>query len=304
MAVMNRAVFAKQLEEGLNTIFGMEYEDRFDEWTPVFPTYNSKKAQEEDVLSIGFGPAPNRGEGAPIEFDSGGEAWSQVYFHEEVAMGFLITQRAIEDGLYGNLGAKYSRQLARAFKESKEIKHADIFNRSVNTSYPGGDGKPLLATDHPLAGGGTWSNKLSTPADFAEASLEAILIQARKNVDERGIPIRLNPKGLVLPPDLEFESVRLLRSEYRPATDLNDVNAINRLSIFKKDPHILTRLVDTDAWYVLTDVAEGLKHFDRIKLSTKMTIDPYTDNLMFRGREVYSQGFSNARAVFGSEGAG
>jgi hypothetical protein len=303
MAVMNRTQFAKELEVGLNTVFGMDYKNYPEEWRKIFDVSNSNKAFEEDVLVTGFGAAPVKAEGATTAYDEGGEAWTSRYTHETIALQFAITEEAIEDNLYMQTGAKYAKALSRSMQHTKEIKAASILNNGFNSSYLGGDGKSLFATDHPLAGGGTFSNMLSTPADFSETALEDILIQIRKAKDDRGIPIALLPKLVCVPPELEYIAVRVLASTMRPGTSDNDINAINVKNIFATMPNVITRLTDPDMWFVKTDAMEGLKYFDRVALKKRVEIDHDTGNYKYLTRERYSLGWSDPRTCFGSQGA-
>lgn len=303
MAVMNRANFAKELEEGLNTVFGLDYKTHMEEWRPCFEVQNSKKAFEEDVLVSGFGAAPVKAEGSSTAFDEGSEAWTSRYTHETIALQFAITEEAIEDNLYMSMGAKYAKALSRSMIHTKEIKAAAVFNNAFSASYAGGDAKALLATDHPLAGGGTFSNKLSTAADFSETALEDILIQIRKAKDDRGIPIALTPEMVIVPPELEYVACRVLDSTLRPGTADNDVNAVNKKGIFSSAPHIITRLTDADAWFVKTDCPDGLKYFDRVGLKKRIKTDHDTGNYQYLVRERYSLGWTDPRTLYGSEGA-
>jgi Mu-like prophage major head subunit gpT len=306
---MTRAQFAKLLQDGLNTVWGLEYKQYPEEWRRLYQVETSKKAFEEDQLVTGFGAAVVKGEGAGISFDEAQQGWTSRYQHETIALAFTITQEAVEDNLYMTMGAKYAKALARSMQHTKEIKGAAILNNAFNAGFVGGDGKSLLAIDHPLVGGGVQSNKLATPADIAEASLEDILIQIRKTRDDRGIPIALRPTDLVIPPELEFTAIRLLESTLRPGLQagataaLNDVNAINRKSVFGKEPIIITRLTDADAWFVKTDVNDGMKMFQRVAIATKMEEEFNTTNWKYRARERYSYGWSDFRGLYGSEGA-
>ena len=300
---MNRAQFAKQLEEGLNTVFGLDYRTHPEEWRKCFEVQNSKKAFEEDLLVSGFGAAPEKAEGASAAFDEGQEGWTSRYTHDTIALQFAITEEAIEDNLYMSLGAKYAKALSRSMQHTKEIKGASVFNNAFNGSFAGGDGKALLATDHPLMGGGTYSNTLATPADFAEASLEDALIQIRKAKDDRGIPMALTAKDVIIPPELEYIAFRILDSNMRPGTADNDVNAVNKMGIFGSPAHVITRLTDADAWFIKTDCPEGLKYFDRVALKKRIKTDHDTGNYQYLVRERYSMGWSDPRTLFGSAGA-
>lgn len=301
--VMNRASFPKDLEQGLNAHFGMSYRDFPEEWRQIFNVDTSKKAFEEDVLNYGFGAASVKAEGGDYALDEGGQAWTARYSHETIALGFVITEEAIEDNLYDSLGPKYAKALARSLQHTKEIKAAAILNNSVSGSYLGGDGVALLSTAHPLAGGGTFSNKLATPADLSEQSLEDIMIQIRKTVDDRGVPVALSAMRLIVPPELEFTAIRLLQSNLRPGTNDNDVNAIKAKGVFSQPAAVITRLTDSDAWYIKTDCPEGLKLFQRVGVQRGMQEDFKTGNAQYKARERYSLGWTDPRAVFGSEGA-
>ena len=303
MAVMNRARFPKELHDMLNTVFGLDYKSYPEEWRSCFEVANSKKAYEEDVLVTGFGAAQVKPEGSSAAQDEGGEAWTSRYTHETIAMQFAITEEAMEDNLYMTTGAKYAKAAARSMMHTKEIKGASIFNNGFSGSYLGGDGKALLATDHPLVGGGTFSNKLATPADFSETALEDILIQIRRTPDDRGIPVALKAVMVVVPPELEYTACRILDSTGRTGTADNDINAINKKGIFMRPPHVVTRLTDTDAWFVKTDAMDGLKHFVRTPLTKRMTTEHNTGNYQYLVRERYRFGWSDPRGLFGSEGA-
>ena len=301
---MNRAQFARQLQEGLNTVFGLEYKRWPEEWRYHVEVEKSKKAFEEDVLMQGFGAAPVKEEGGPVAYDSGSELWAARYTHETIALAFAITEEAEEDGLYGSLGKKYSRALARSMQHTKEVKGANILNNGHNSSFTGGDGQPLFSTAHPLGGGGTFANKLATPADLHEASLEDALIGIAKFTDERGIPIAAMAKCLVVPPDLEYQAQRILHSHYRPGTADNDVNAIYSLGKIPQGAKVNHRLTDVDQWQLITDCPDGLKHFIRAKLSRKIEGEFESGNLRYRARERYIFGWTDPRGAYGSEGAG
>lgn len=301
--MMNRATFRKQLQEGLNTVFGMEYRRYEQEWTPAFETTNSTKAYEEDVLLAGLAGAPVKAEGAPVAYDAGGEAYTARYTHETIALAFAITEEAEEDGLYGSLGAKYAKALARSMAHTKDVKGAAIFNNGFSASYPGGDGVPLFSASHPLWGGGVQSNTFSTQADLSETSLEEALIAISKFVDERGIPTAIRAMKLYIPTDLMFVAERLLKSEFRPGTGDNDVNAIRSKGKLPGGIFENHRLTDPDAWFVLTDCMDGLKHMSRVKLQRGIEGDFETGNMRYKARERYSFGWSDYRGAFGSSGA-
>lgn len=306
---MTRAQFGRLLQEGLNTVWGLEYKSYPEEWKGVFKTENSKKAFEEDQLITGFGAAVVKPEGSKIKYDEAQEGWTSRYNHETIALAFNITQEAIEDNLYMTMGQKYARALARSMQHTKEIKGAAVLNNAFNAAFAGGDGKSLLALDHPLAGGGVQANTLATPADLAEASLEDFLVMIRKAKDDRGIPIALKPVDIIIPPESEFVACRLLESTLRPGLQagatgaLNDVNAINRKSIFGREPIVITRLTDPDAFFIKTDVQEGLKMFQRVAIQNKMEDDFDTGNYRYKNRERYSFGWTDFRGLFGTSGA-
>lgn len=299
---MNRATFPKGLQEGINTHFGMEYSRHPEEWRGCFEIDSSSKAYEEDSMMVGFGAGQVKAEGGTISYDAGQEGWSSRYVHKTYALAFAITQEAVEDHQYFKLAQKYGKALARAMQHAKEIEGAAILNNAFSGSFLGGDAKALLAEDHPLVGGGTFSNKLSTPADFGEAAIEQLLIQIRKAVDDRNVPISLRPKGLILPPETEWDSVRLLKSDYRVGTTNNDINAINSKGVFS-EPDIITRLSDADAWFIKTDAPDGLKHFNRVSMSRGTEGDFETGNVRYKARERYSFGWTDPRGLYGSEGA-
>lgn len=301
MGTMTRAQFAKLLQEGLNTVFGLDYKQYGEEWRGVFDVESSKKAFEEDQLVTGFGEASVKAEGAGVAYDEAQQGWTARYVHETIALAFQITQEAIEDNLYMSMGSKYAKALARSMQHTKEIKGADILNRAFNGSYTGGDGQPLLSASHPLVGGGVYSNLLATPADLSETALEDILIQMRKAVDDRGIPLALKAKGLIIPPDLEYVAHRILRSTLRPGTADNDANAIKDKGIFASDPKVITRLTNASAWFIKTDCQDGLKHLKRKGLSRKMDVDFDSGNYRYMTRERYTFGWTDPRTLYGSQ---
>ena len=303
MSLMNRTTHAKDLQEGLNAHFGMTYSQHMVEWDKVFDTEDSRKAFEEDVLETGFGAAQVKAEGSNVAYDQGDQGWKARYVHETIALAFAITEEAIEDNLYARLGPKYSRALARAMQHTKEIKGAAILNNGFSTSHNGGDGKPLLAGDHPLLHGGTGSNVLATPADFAEASLEDLLIMIRKATDDRGVPISIRAMQLVVPPEVEYDSIRLLRSAFRVDTPNNDISAVVSKGVFNSDPVVITRLTDSDAWFVKTDCPDGMKHMRRVRIKKGVQGDFESGNMRYKSRERYSFGWTDWRSIYGSAGA-
>jgi len=300
---LNRADFRKQLQEGLNAVFGMSYKSYPEQWREFFAVNTSRKAFEEDVLMAGFGAAPVKGEGAGIEYDEGAESYVARYNHETIALAFSITEEAEEDGLYGALGAKYAKALARSLQHTKEVKGSNILNNGFDSAFPGGDNVSLFSTAHPLWGGGSQSNKLATPADISEASLEESLIQIADWVDERGIPIAVMAECIVIPTELQFIAERILNSPYRSGTGDNDLNALKSMGMLPKGVKVNYRLTDADAWFIITDCPDGLKHMVRKKVARGIEGDFETGNMRYKARERYSFGWSDYRGAFGSEGA-
>ena len=298
---LNRALFTKQLNLGLNTVFGMEYDRYPEQWRSLYSTEQSMKAFEEDVQMIGFGAAPTKAEGAMINYDSGREGFVSRYVHETVALAFAITEEAEEDGLYGSLGAKYARALARSMQQTKEIKGANIFNTATTTSL-GGDGQALLDPFHPLGGGGTASNILGTPADLSETSLETLLVQISTAVDDRSIPIALSGRKLAVPPQLVFVAERIIKSNLRPGTADNDINAMRNMGMIPEGVVVNQRFTNPDQYFILTDCPDGMKHFVRAPIKKAVEGDFETGNLRYKCRERYSFGFTDWRGVYGSEG--
>jgi len=299
---LNRALFTKQLNLGLNTVFGMEYDRYPEQWRALYSTEQSMKAFEEDVQMIGFGAAPTKAEGAMINYDSGREGFVSRYVHETVALAFAITEEAEEDGLYGSLGAKYARALARSMQQTKEVKGANVFNNATGTSV-GGDGVSLLNGSHPLGGGGTASNKLATAADLSETSLETLLVQISTAVDDRSIPVALSGRKLAVPPQLVFIAERILKSNLRPGTADNDINALRNMGMIPEGVVVNQRFTDPDQYFILTDCPDGMKHFVRAPIKKAVEGDFETGNLRYKVRERYSFGFTDWRGVYGSEGA-
>lgn len=300
--MLNRAQFRRQLQLGLNTSFGLEYDRYPQQWKSLFDSNTSKKAYEEDVLLTGFGAAQDKGEGVGVAYDEGREMWTARYQHDTVALAFAITEEAEEDGLYGSLGAKYAKALARSMQHTKEVKAANVYNNAFSASYNGGDGKPLLATDHPLRSGATFSNKLATPADLAESSLEDILIQISNTVDDRSLPVLMRSTDLIVPTALQFIAHRITNSQLRPGSADNDPNAIREMGKIR-NTKVIQLLTDADAWFVRTDCPDGMKHFQRRALKKAMEGDFETGNMRYKTSERYCFGWTDPRGVFGSEGA-
>ena len=301
---MNRADFRKQLQEGLNAVFGMEYKRYPEEWRDIFDIETSTKAFEEDVLMAGFGAAPVKPEGEGVTYDEGSESYVARYTHETIALAFAITEEAEEDGLYGSLGNKYSRALARSLQHTKEVKGADVLNNAFSGSYLGGDGVSLCSASHPQYGGGNQSNTLATAADLAEASLEQAAIDISEFDDDRGIPIAAQITKLLIPTELQFVATRILMSPYRTNTGDNDISAVYTLGTVSDGFSVNHRLTDPDAWFLKTDAPDGLKHFVRKKVSRGLEGDFETGNLRYKARERYSFGWSDWRGLYGTPGSG
>ena len=297
---MNRANFAKMLEPGLNTLFGLEYDSYPAEYEAVFESNTSQKAFEEDVLLAGFGNAPTKSEGSAVSYDAASQQWTARYQHETIALAFSITEEAEEDGQYGSIASRYTKALARSMASTKEIKAANILNTA--TTVNGGDGATLLSAAHPTQAGNQ-SNILATPADLSEVSLEAILIQIADMKDDRGLRVAAQGTQLVIPTAYTFVAERLLESQLRTATADNDINAIRQGGYLPKGYHIMRRLTDSDQWFVQTDIPDGLKMFQRSPMKKGMEGDFETGNVRYKVRERYSFGATDWRGVFGSQGA-
>ena len=300
---ISRSQLVKELEPGLNALFGLEYSRYENQHAEIFSTETSDRAFEEEVMLSGFASAPTKQEGAGVVFDQATETFTARYTHETIALAFAITEEAIEDNLYDRLAARYTRALARSMANTKQVKAANVLNNAFSSSFTGGDGKSLVATDHPLAGGGTFSNRPSAFADLNETSLENALISISTFVDDRNMILALQGTKLIVPPQLQFVADRLLETPGRVATADNDINAIRNMGLLPQGYAVNHFLTDTDAWFVLTDCPDGLKHFERSPISTSMEGDFDTGNVRYKARERYSFGFSNPRAVFGSQGA-
>jgi len=299
---ISRAQLLKELLPGLNALFGMEYAKYGEEHAEIFETESSDRSFEEEVKLSGFSAAPVKNEGAAIEYDSAQEAWTARYTHETIAMGFSITEEAMEDNLYDSLSSRYTKALARAMAYTKQVKAASVLNSAFSgTTY--GDGKVLCATDHPLVSGGTNSNRPAVAADLNETSLEAAVIQIAGWTDERGLLIAAKPRKLIVPPALQFVATRLLDTEGRVGTADNDLNALRNNGSIPEGYSVNHYLTDTNAWFLLTDVPNGLKHFVRTPMATSMDADFDTGNARYKARERYSFGVSDPLGIFGSPGA-
>jgi hypothetical protein len=299
---ISRAQLLKELLPGLNALFGMEYAKYGEEHAEIFETESSDRSFEEETKLSGFSAAPVKGEGAAIEYDNAQEAWTARYTHETIAMGFAITEEAIEDNLYDSLSSRYTKALARAMAYTKQVKAAAILNNAFSgTTY--GDGKTLCATDHPLVSGGANSNRPAVAADLNETSLEAAVIQISQWTDERGLLIAAKPRKLVIPPALQFVATRLLETEGRVGTADNDLNALRSNGAIPEGYTVNHYLTDTNAWFLMTDIPNGLKHFTRSPMATSMDADFDTGNSRYKARERYSFGVSDPLGIFGSPGA-
>jgi hypothetical protein len=297
---MNRAQFAKMLEPGLNTLFGLEYDQYPAEYAKVFENNTSQKAFEEDVLLTGFGAAPTKDEGAGVSYDSASQQWTARYQHETIALAFSVTEEAEEDGLYGSIASRYTKALARSMASTKEIKAANVLNNATSTA--GGDGVSLLSTAHPTQNGNQ-SNTLATAADLSETSLESILINIADMKDDRGLRIAAQGTMLIIPTAYSFIAERLLESQLRTGSADNDINAIKSGGYLPQGYHVMRRLTDSDAFFIKTDVPDGLKMFQRSAMKKGMEGDFETGNVRYKVRERYSFGFTDWRGVFGTEGA-
>jgi len=299
---ISRAQLVKELEPGLNALFGMEYARYEDETKEVFETESSDRAFEEEVLITGFGNAPVKREGDGVEFDTAYEGYTARYTHETIALAFALTEEAVEDNLYDRLGARYTKALARSMAHTKQVKGANVLNNAFSSSYTGGDGLSLVNSAHTLAGGGTFSNTPSTQVDLNETALEDALITISTFVDDRNLTLALQGLKLVVPPQLQFIADRLLETPGRVGTADNDINALRNMGMISDGYAVNHFLTDTDAWFVLTDCPDGMKHFERTPMSTNMEGDFDTGNVRFKARERYSFGWRNPRGIYGSSG--
>ena len=300
---ISRAQLAKELEPGLNALFGMEYARYDNEHAEIYETESSDRAFEEEVLIVGFGDAKVKTEGQGVSYDNASEGFTARYTHETVALAFGLTEEAVEDNLYDRLGARYTKALARSMAHTKQVKAANVLNNAFNTSFAGGDGQPLISTAHPLAYGGTLANRATTMSDLNETSLENALISVSTFVDDRSMILALQGTKLIVPPQLQFVVDRLLDTPGRVGTADNDINAIKNMGLLPQGYAVNHFLSDNDAWFLLTDCPDGFKHFERSPISTSMEGDFDTGNVRYKARERYSFGFSNPRCVFGSQGA-
>jgi hypothetical protein len=300
---ISRAQLLKELLPGLNALFGLEYSRYGEEHKEIYETETSERSFEEETKLSGFSAAPVKAEGSAIAYDNAQEAWTARYNHETIAMGFSLTEEAIEDNLYDSLSARYTKALARGMSYTKQVKAASILNNGFNAAYVGGDGVALFSTAHPLISGGTNSNRPSTAADLNETSLEAAVIQIAGWTDERGLLIAAKPKKLVVPPALMFVATRLLETELRVSTADNDINALKNNGSIPEGYTVNHFLTDTNAWFLTTDVPNGMKHFVRMPMQNSMDGDFDTGNVRYKARERYSFGWSDPLGMYGSPGA-
>ena len=300
---ISRAQLLKELLPGLNALFGLEYNRYGEEHKEIFETESSERSFEEETKLAGFGAAPVKNEGSAIAYDNGQEVWTARYTHETVALGFSLTEEAIEDNLYDSLSARYTKALARAMSYTKQTKAAAVLNNGFTASYAGGDGQALFSASHPLASGDVNANIPSVAADLNETSLEAAVIQIAAWTDERGLLIAAKPRKLILPPGLMFVAKRLLDTPNRVGTSDNDINALKSMGTIPEGYTINHFLTDPDAWFLTTDIPNGLKHFVRAPMSTGMDGDFDTGNVRYKARERYSFGWSDPLAIYGSAGA-
>jgi len=300
---ISRSQLLKELLPGLNALFGVEYNRYGEEHKEIYEIESSERSFEEETKLSGFGAAAVKPEGSAIQYDNAQEAWTARYNHETIALGFSLTQEALEDNLYDSLSARYTKALARAMSYTKQVKAAAVLNNGFNAAFVGGDGQALFSGAHPLVSGGTNSNQPTTAADLNETSLEAAVIQIAGWTDERGLLIAAKPKKLVLPPALQFVATRLLKTEGRVGTADNDVNAIKSNGVIPGGYTVNHFLTDSNAWFLTTDVPNGLKMFVRAPISNDMQGDFETGNVRYRSRERYSFGFSDPLGLYGSAGA-
>ena len=299
---INRAQLAKELEPGLNALFGLEYAQYENQHAEIFDTENSDRAFEEEVMLSGFGASQVKPEGQAVTFDSATESFTARYTHETIALAFSITEEAVEDNLYDKVSTRYTKALARSMAHTKQVKGANVLNRAFNTSYTGGDSKELCATDHSTTGGDV-KNELTTASDLNETSLEQALIDIAGLTDERGLKIAARGMKMIVPSENQFNAERLLKSQGRVGTADNDINALKNMGMIPEGYRVNHYLTDTDSWYINTDVPNGMKYFERLPIQTKMEGDFSTGNVRYKARERYSFGVSDPRGIYGVEGA-
>jgi len=299
---ISRNQLVKELEPGLNALFGLEYNRYENQHEEIFTKETSDRAFEEEVMLSGFANASVKPEGSAVTFDNAQETYTSRYQHETVALAFSITEEAIEDNLYDRLSSRYTKALARSMANTKQVKAANVLNRAFNSSFTGGDGKELCATDHPTIFG-TVKNELSTSADLSETSLEQALIDINAFTDERGLKIASRGVKMIIPSELQLTAERIMNSANRVGTADNDLNAVKSMGMVPQGYSVNNYLTDTDAFFIITDVPNGLKYFERSPIKTSMEGDFDTGNVRYKARERYSFGFSDFRGIFGSPGA-
>ena len=299
---ISRNQLVKELEPGLNALFGLEYNRYENQHAEIFTKETSDRAFEEEVMLSGFANASVKPEGSAVTFDNAQETYTSRYQHETVALAFSITEEAIEDNLYDRLSSRYTKALARSMANTKQVKAANVLNRAFNSSFAGGDGKELCATDHPTIFG-TVKNELSTAADLSETSLEQALIDINAFTDERGLKVAARGVKMIIPSELQFTAERIMNSANRVGTADNDINAVKSMGMIPQGYSVNNYLTDTDAFFIITDVPNGLKYFERSPIKTSMEGDFDTGNVRYKARERYSFGFSDFRGIFGSPGA-
>jgi hypothetical protein len=299
---ISRGQLVKELEPGLNALFGLEYKRYENQHAEIFAQETSDRAFEEEVMLSGFANAQVKPEGSGVTFDSAQETFTARYTHETIALAFSITEEAIEDNLYDRLASRYTKALARSMANTKQVKAANVLNNAFNSSFAGGDGKELCATDHPTIAG-TVKNELTVSADLNETSLEQSLIDIAAFTDERGLKIAARGVKMIIPSELQFTAERLMKSQGRTATADNDINAVVSMGMIPQGYRVNNYLTDTDAFFIITDVPNGLKQFVRSPIKTAMEGDFDTGNVRYKARERYSFGFSDFRGIFGSPGA-
>jgi len=303
---ISRAQLAKELEPGLNSLFGLSYDEYNNEYEEIFSVEDSNRAFEEEVLITGFGSAPTKTEGQGVSFDNASESYSARYTHDTVALAFALTEEAVEDNLYDSLGKRYVKALAKSMANTKEVKGADVLNNAFSSSFTGGDGKSLINTAHPLSGGGTAANRATSMADLNETSLEDALIDISDFTDDRGLTISVQASKMVVPSELIFVADRILNSQLRTGTSDNDLNSIKNTGVLSGGYSVNHYLTDPDAFFILTSVTDqgdGLKMFQRSGMETSMEPEFSTGNIRYKARERYSFGFSDWRGIYGSQGA-
>ena len=299
---ISRAQLVKELEPGLNALFGLEYKNYENQHTQIYTVESSDRAFEEEVMESGFGEAPVKTEGAGVSYDQAQEVYTARYTHETIALAFSLTEEAVEDNLYDRLSARYTKALARSMAQTKQIKAAAVLNGAFTTSV-GGDGVVLCSTAHPTLGGPNLSNTLATPADLSETSLEQALIDISAFTDERGLKIAVQGLKLIIPKELMFTADRILKSTLRVGTADNDINAVRNMGMVPQGYTVNNFLTDPEAFFIKTDAPNGMKMFERVALKTGFEGDFDTGNVRYKARERYSFGFSDPRGIFGSPGA-